>query len=96
MKPLKYLTSHGLLAIKAQASIVIAWSFSSLSFLNAYLVGLQAKAFFRSIYIPISHNLTHYNGQLLLKSCQMLILSTYILWSGPILVLYFQHASPIF
>ena len=37
-----------------------------LSFLNAYLVGLHAKEFFRTIYNRITHNVIHCNGQLLL------------------------------
>ena len=40
----------GLLATKSQASITIARSFSSLSFLNAHLVGLSAKEYFRTIH----------------------------------------------
>ena len=39
-----------LLTPKSQASIVIAGSFSSLSFLNAHLVGLHTKEYFWTVF----------------------------------------------
>ena len=89
----------GLLATKSQASIVISRKFSSLSFLNAHFVGLNAKGYFRIIHTPITQNVNHCNGLPQLEimpnvSSETLyfVVRPYIC---PISALYFPCTSPI-
>ena len=72
---------------KSQAAIAIAGIFLSLSFLNAHLIGLHVKEYFITICIPIMQY-CHCNRHLLLEITPTLVLSPYILWSGPIFTLY--------
>ena len=41
--------------------------FSSLSFLNVYLVGLDAKEYYMTIFIPIAQNISHCGDHFCLK-----------------------------
>ena len=91
----------GLLATKSQAPIAIARRFLSLSFLNARSVCLHAKEYyiFRTIYITITQNVSHYNEQPLLEIMPNAISESLYFGVGPyicpISAIYFHCARKL-
>ena len=62
------MAAMGMLTLISQASVAIARSFSSLSYLNAHLVGLHVKEYCRALYnSDITLNISHSNGKPLLE-----------------------------
>ena len=72
-----------------------------LSFLNACLLSLRAKEYYRLIFIPIIQNISHYGGglPLLENTTNAFSESLYFVvrpYIGPIFSLYRPYISPIF